>query len=579
MPLFTLSPVNVAEEDAWGGLSLLLSSNHHQQQQQQHDNDKKCSRSRSSTSNMKDDVAFTYSDDEDGGDESESSHPLGCFTTRTGSTTRTRTRYTLEPENSESMEHYKRRWGYVFPYDDDNDNNNDDNDFDKKNWFADDMSNPQQTYPPLSSYRDAQTAPTAAMQREMILQLQHPSRSHSSSSSSSSSSCDDNNYNRRGDIMDRLACLLQAAVVLRDDKQQQQKQQLAAAAAATATAKLSPLPTYFSPQAVAQERRHVQQEMDLVRKQMERDHAQAAQALANLIRQQEAKAAEIRAEQKKQQEELQRQERLRKEEQERKKEGLRKLREKLRRNHEEEQKQKEEAEALAEAKAKKEREQKAKEQEYIERAQKHVAQLVQVQASVKPFDKLKEVAKRRLGMKKIVNGKVNTLAENVDKIRSVAADVSQAIAQARTEDEQIKQQLQAGAPNVTPEMARGKRYLINLLSEKIVVRVQAEGFNGQRGDGFPLASMLAMVSVDNKDLVPVLQAHIHTVCPTAIPNLPHPAPDASEDEVMESLGMLKGKDGSFETFERFLSRTEVSDCFGVLRLGFVFPQNVSSIST
>jgi GLE1-like protein len=79
----------------------------------------------------------------------------------------------------------------------------------------------------------------------------------------------------------------------------------------------------------------------------------------------------------------------------------------------------------------------------------------------------------------------------------------------------------------------------------------------QRGDGFPLANMLALVAVQAKDFVPVLAAHIFTVCPTAVPTLPHPAPDATEDNLMESLGMLRGKDGQFESFERFLSRTEV----------------------
>jgi hypothetical protein len=33
-------------------------------------------------------------------------------------------------------------------------------------------------------------------------------------------------------------------------------------------------------------------------------------------------------------------------------------------------------------------------------------------------------------------------------------------------------------------------------------------FFRQRGDGFPLAAMLAAIAVDNKDLVPVLTAHI-----------------------------------------------------------------------
>lgn len=76
--------------------------------------------------------------------------------------------------------------------------------------------------------------------------------------------------------------------------------------------------------------------------------------------------------------------------------------------------------------------------------------------------------------------------------------------------------------------------------------------------------MLAHVAANTKDLIPVLTAHIYTVCPTAIPTLPHIAPDASEEELMQSLGMLRGKDGQFESFPRFLSRTEVRclfDCF------------------
>ena len=70
--------------------------------------------------------------------------------------------------------------------------------------------------------------------------------------------------------------------------------------------------------------------------------------------------------------------------------------------------------------------------------------------------------------------------------------------------------------------------------------------------------MLAQVSVAQEDISKILEAHIYTVCPTAIPRLPDPAPDASEDELMKSLGMLQGSDGQFESFERFLNRTEVS---------------------
>ena len=89
----------------------------------------------------------------------------------------------------------------------------------------------------------------------------------------------------------------------------------------------------------------------------------------------------------------------------------------------------------------------------------------------------------------------------------------------------------------------------------------------QRGDGFPLAHMLAIVAAQVKDIVPVLTAHIYTVCPTAIPTLPltvstdttNPNSNA-EDDFMTQLGMIRQKDGNFESFERFLSRTEVSSC-------------------
>ena len=57
--------------------------------------------------------------------------------------------------------------------------------------------------------------------------------------------------------------------------------------------------------------------------------------------------------------------------------------------------------------------------------------------------------------------------------------------------------------------------------------------------------------------MPILAAHIYTVCPTAIPKLPSPTTDASEDALMKSLGMSKDKKGEYETFDRFLTRTEV----------------------
>lgn len=282
---------------------------------------------------------------------------------------------------------------------------------------------------------------------------------------------------------------------------------------------------------------------------MEKEHLAMNREIKNLIVELEQQATEREIAQRKHDEE---QEAV-----------LRQKKKELRDRQEKEKAAKQQIEAEQEAKAQeslRKREDakrlEAAKTEYVAKAQKLVQQLVAVRQSIEPFDNNKAVAKRRLGMKKIIRGKINTLSENAAKIQEVAAEVSQAITEARSEDETIKQALERGDAGYTADMARGKRYLVDLLASNTIQRVQAEGFNGPRGDGFPLANMLAMVSVENKELVPILAAHIYTVCPTAIPTLPVAAPNASEEEFMEGLGMLKGKNGDFETFDRFLTRTE-----------------------
>ena len=61
-----------------------------------------------------------------------------------------------------------------------------------------------------------------------------------------------------------------------------------------------------------------------------------------------------------------------------------------------------------------------KDQEHITKAKKLVAQLLQVMALVEPFEQNKTIGKRRLRLKKIVRGKVNTLSENAEKVREIA---------------------------------------------------------------------------------------------------------------------------------------------------------------
>ena len=108
----------------------------------------------------------------------------------------------------------------------------------------------------------------------------------------------------------------------------------------------------------------------------------------------------------------------------------------------------------------------------------------------------------------------------------------------------------------------GKQYLLDLLASNLIVRVQADGFNGTRGDGFPLASCFAMISTQCPELNDVLEGHLYGVCPMGVPVLEMGGDDSrgelsEEDRWMESLGMIRDKEGAFESFDKFLHRTEV----------------------
>lgn len=169
------------------------------------------------------------------------------------------------------------------------------------------------------------------------------------------------------------------------------------------------------------------------------------------------------------------------------------------------------------------------------------------------FDKDKSVSKRRLQFKKVVNGKINTLSHECTKILDVGRIVSEAIVGAERDD------AAATASGGGGVMTMGKKYLLDLLASNLIVRVQAGTFNGVRGDGFPLAGMIAYVSTQCEEIGPLLEAHLYSVCPTAIPTMSLESPadgGGDEDEMMESLGMIRDKDGVFESFDKFLNRTE-----------------------
>ena len=132
-------------------------------------------------------------------------------------------------------------------------------------------------------------------------------------------------------------------------------------------------------------------------------------------------------------------------------------------------KQEQQAEAAAKHKAK---------FGHVDKAQVIVEKLVEVRASVEPFEKNKAVSRRRLNMKKICRGRVNTLSADVGKVQAVAVELVAAIEQESKTDDEVEAQLQQNVPGVTPDMARGKQYFLDLLASTVLVRMQAEGFNG-----------------------------------------------------------------------------------------------------
>ena len=219
-----------------------------------------------------------------------------------------------------------------------------------------------------------------------------------------------------------------------------------------------------------------------------------------------------------------------------------------RRKHQIEQIKAAEEEAIQEAKVK---------NAHVTRARELVSQLnTMLRPMLSNFDKSKTVSRRRLGFKKIVNGKINTLSHDESKIKEVGGIVVEAIQNAQKEDEAAEDEVSK----------LGKQYLLDLLASSLIVRVQADGFNGTRGDGFPLAAAFALISTQCEELNKLLEGHLYGVCPMGVPvldmddevDLEGSTGGSSDDRWMESLGMIRDKNGDFESFDKFLHRTEVS---------------------
>ncbi len=108
---------------------------------------------------------------------------------------------------------------------------------------------------------------------------------------------------------------------------------------------------------------------------------------------------------------------------------------------------------------------------HVERAQTLISNLDKVRnQELIQFDSSKSVSRRRLQFKKVVNGKINTLSHEDKKVMEVAGVVVEAVKGAERDD--------AAAGGQDPVMGMGKKYLMDLLASNLIVRVQADGFNG-----------------------------------------------------------------------------------------------------
>lgn len=314
------------------------------------------------------------------------------------------------------------------------------------------------------------------------------------------------------DNMDRIAAIVGAASSMRIESKQRQS---------TIT---SPLQDKLNTLLMAaEEQRYIEQKAKASAQKFKEDMLKRqndeAMLLLNLIKKEEAKADAIlaleraeddmlRSEQQKLEEEK---ERIRKENlkqnqlerilKEKEEEKSRLQREEIERDNKAAQNLKEAELAKKEQDARDRSEMNMKKYQYIADAKNMVNKLVDVRASIEGFENSKDkyVSKRRLQMKKVANGKMNTLTHEKEKIEMVARHVSDAINSCLQEDSKVHDEIKSGNTTASREMGLGSRYLMDLIASSVVVRVQAEGFNGYV---FQLCISLLLFSYEFEVLTP-----------------------------------------------------------------------------
>jgi hypothetical protein len=245
----------------------------------------------------------------------------------------------------------------------------------------------------------------------------------------------------------------------------------------------------------AEEQRRIEEEARIsaqkFKEEVLRRQHDEAMLLLNLIKKEEAEADAILAMEKACREKIEREERELEEEQERqrieqveKEEKARILKEKedesIRVQKKKEEHEKEIETAKKEQELQERAEKRAEKYKYVTDAKTMVEKLVHVRASIEVFETSKDklVSKRRLQMKKIAKGKMNTLTHEKEKVDIVTQHVSEAINACVQEDSKLRTEMENGNTAVTMDMTRGARYLMDLVASSVLVRVQAEGFNG-----------------------------------------------------------------------------------------------------
>jgi len=191
---------------------------------------------------------------------------------------------------------------------------------------------------------------------------------------------------------------------------------------------------------------------------------------------------------------------------------------------------------------------------FVSKAKELASNLVTTEAYVASFDCCEAVSQRRIHIKKLCHGRVNTICADVRKVQLVSKEIVDALKAEKKRDDDFRERLIKKDPVAREEMSRGRDYFITLLAREVRVRIEAEGFNGPRGDGFPLAAFVSTVASEIPGFIPTMEAYIYDACPLALPV--HLGKEASKEDFSDSLGMKKNKDGTYESFERFLQRTE-----------------------